>query len=61
MKKEKGENYEIVAGVFILTWIICWFLAIWIFHIQFFLTGLFCFVLGWIFYGTGKMEKEKIE
>ena len=27
-------------------WIITWFLAIWVYHIQFFLTGLFCLFLA---------------
>ena len=27
-------------------WIISWILAIWIYHIQFFLTGLFCLILA---------------
>ena len=32
-------------------WIISWFLAIWIYHIQFFLTGLFCLFLAILLLG----------
>lgn len=31
-------------------WIISWFIAIWIYHIQFFLTGLFCLFLAYIIF-----------
>ncbi len=39
---EKIPPIEKILG---LVWIINWVLAIWIYHIQFFLTGLFCLFL----------------
>jgi len=29
-------------------WIASWFLGIWIFHLQFFLTGLFALYIAWL-------------
>ncbi len=41
-------------------WIITWFLAIWGYHIQFFLTGLFCLFLAILLLGYFD-EKKKAE
>ena len=35
-------------SIFVYTWIILWFVSIWIYHIQFFLMGLFCLFLSFI-------------
>ena len=40
-------------------WIITWFLAIWVYHIQFFLTGLFCLFLVFILIGRFDKKEEK--
>ena len=41
-------------------WIITWFLAIWVYHIQFFITGLFCLFLAIMLLGHFD-EKKKVE
>lgn len=46
MSKEEST----LIPIFVLAWIISWFLAIWIFHLQLFLTGLFCIVLAVLIY-----------
>ena len=51
---EKLPSTEKILGVI---WIISWFCAIWIYHIQFFLTGLFCLIL--ILIVVGRFEKEE--
>lgn len=35
-----------INSIFGYAWIIFWFIAIWVFHIQFFLMGLFCLILS---------------
>lgn len=37
---------EKVVGVLVCIWIVSWFLAIWICHLQLFLTGLLAFFLA---------------
>jgi hypothetical protein len=55
---EKIPSTEKILG---LVWIVSWILAIWIYHIQFFLTGLFCLFLVFILIGRfDKKEKKKI-
>jgi len=39
---EKIPSTDKILGII---WILSWILAIWIYHIQFFLTGLFCLFL----------------
>jgi len=51
---EKIPSVERLLG---LGWVICWFLAIWIYHIQFFVTGLFCLFLALLI--SGSFEKSK--
>jgi hypothetical protein len=51
---EKIPSTEKLLGII---WILSWILAIWIYHLQFFLTGLFCLVL--IFILVGKFDKEE--
>jgi hypothetical protein len=41
-------------------WIIFWFLSIWIFHIQLFLTGLFCLILSFIEFDNIKKDNSGI-
>jgi hypothetical protein len=48
---EKIPSTEKILGV---AWILSWVLAIWMYHIQFFLTGLFCLFLVLIL--VGKLE-----
>jgi len=50
------------AALFIIVWHVTWFFAIWIFHIQFFLTGLFCLILAIVFksiYDDGQKKKKE--
>ena len=49
---------EKILGV---VWIVSWVLAIWIYHVQFFITGLFCLFLVFILIGRfdKKEEEEK--
>jgi len=42
-----------------LAWIISWILAIWMYPIQFFLTGLFCLFLSFILLGKFDKREEK--
>ncbi len=51
---EKIPSTEKILGII---WIVSWFCAIWIYPIQFFLTGLFCLIL--IFLLIGRFEKEE--
>ena len=51
------EKLPSVEQIFGLLWIICWFCAIWVFHIQFFLSGLFCLFLALII--SGNIERFK--
>ena len=51
---EKIPSTEKILGV---VWIVSWILAIWMYHVQFFLTGLFCLFLVIIL--LGKFEKKE--
>jgi len=51
---EKIPSTEKILGV---VWIVSWILAIWMYHVQFFLTGLFCLFLVIIL--LGKFEKTE--
>jgi len=42
-----------------IIWFVSWVLAIWIFHLQFFLTGLFCLFLIYIILGRFDKKEEK--
>ena len=53
---EKIPSTEKILGV---VWIISWLCAIWIYHLQFFLTGLFCFILIIILVGRFENAEEK--
>ena len=53
---EKIPSTEKILGV---AWILSWVLAIWIYHIQFFLTGLFCLFLVLILMGKSDTHEEK--
>ena len=54
---ERIPSTEKILGV---VWIISWICAIWIYHIQFFLTGLFCLFLVFILLGRfDKKDEEK--
>ena len=54
---EKIPSTEKILGV---VWIISWILAIWIYHVQFFLTGLFCLFLVIILLGKFEKKEEKM-
>ena len=55
---EKIPSTEKVLGVI---WIVSWILAIWIYHLQFFLTGIFSLFLIFILIGRyDKKEKKMI-
>ncbi len=50
-----------IEKLFGCAWIICWFTAIWIYHIQLIITGLFCLFLSYvIFERTDIKGKEKL-
>ena len=51
---EKIPSTDKILGII---WIVSWILAIWIYHFQFFLTGLFCLFL--IFILLGRFDKKK--
>ena len=51
---EKIPSTEKILGV---VWILSWVLAIWMYHIQFFLTGIFCLFLVLIL--VGKLDKNE--
>lgn len=54
---EKIPSTEKILGV---VWIVSWILAIWMYHVQFFLTGLFCLFLVIILLGKFEKKEEKI-
>jgi hypothetical protein len=51
------EIEKLFGGV----WMVTWFLAIWIYHIQFFLTGLFCLFLAILLLGYFNEKKQKFQ
>ena len=53
---ERIPSTEKILGV---AWIVSWVLAIWAYHIQFFLTGLFCLFLIFILLGRFEKKEEK--
>jgi len=53
---ERIPSIEKILGV---VWILSWVLAIWAYHIQFFITGLFCLFL--IFVLIGRFDKKEEE
>jgi hypothetical protein len=53
---EKIPSTEKILGV---VWITSWVLAIWMYHVQFFLTGLFCLFLVLILLGKLDKNEEK--
>ena len=53
---ERIPSTEKILGV---VWIVSWVLAIWIYHAQFFITGLFCLFL--IFIIMGRFEKKDVK
>lgn len=53
---ERIPSTEKILGI---VWIVSWVLAIWIYHIQFFITGLFCLFL--IFILIGRFDKKEEE
>ena len=56
-----GFSLLVPLAFLCLIWIICWAAAIWAYHIQFFLTGLFCLFLAIVLLGYfDKKEESKI-
>jgi hypothetical protein len=53
---ERIPSTEKILGV---GWILCWILAIWIHHLQFFLTGLFFLFLAFILIGVHDKKQER--
>ena len=47
-----------IERIFGYAWILCWFMAIWIYHIQLFISGLFCLFLAYVIFDK-KAPKEK--
>ena len=54
---DKIPSTEKILGI---VWITSWILAIWVYHIQFFITGLFCLFLVFILIGRFEKSEEKI-
>lgn len=54
---DKIPSTEKILGA---AWIVSWVLAIWMYHLQFFLTGLFCLILSLILSGKFEKHEEKI-
>ncbi len=54
---ERVPSTDKILGVI---WILSWILAIWIYHLQFFLTGLFCLFLIFILLGHFDKKEEQI-
>jgi hypothetical protein len=53
---ERIPSTEKLLGV---GWILCWILAIWIYHLQFFLTGLFFLFLAFVLIGVHDKKETK--
>lgn len=53
---EKIPSTEKILGII---WIVSWVMAIWVYHIQFFLTGLFCLFLIFVLIGRFEKKEEK--
>jgi hypothetical protein len=53
------ERIPSTEKIFGLAWILCWMLAIWMHHIQFFLTGLFFLFLTILLLGYFDKKEEK--
>lgn len=53
---KKIPSTEKILGII---WIVSWILAIWAYHLQFFLTGLFCLILIFIILGQYDKTDEK--
>ena len=53
---KKVPSTDKILGVI---WFVSWVLAIWIYHLQFFLTGLFCLFLIYILLGRFDKKEEK--
>ena len=52
------EKIPSTEKIFAIIWIVSWFLAIWMYTIQFFLTGLFCLFLTLIMIGKFDSKEE---
>ena len=48
-----------ICGFFIMLWMASWFIGIWIFHLQFFLTGTLSIILGVLYYEAFKESDKK--
>ncbi len=53
---EKIPSTEKILGI---VWILSWIFAIWIYHVQFFLTGLFCLFIMFILIGKFDHKETK--
>ena len=55
--KETVKKIQI-EKLFMYAWILSWFIAIWIYHIQFFITGLFCLLLSYFIFDKADAKWE---
>lgn len=53
------ERIPSTEKIFAIVWIISWFLAIWMYPLQFFLTGLFCLFLTILLLGKLDIKEDK--
>jgi hypothetical protein len=59
--KSIQKKIPVIEKLFGCAWIICWFTAIWIYHIQLFITGLFCLFLSIVIFDRTNIKgKEKL-
>ena len=47
------------AKIFGFIWILCWFSAIWAYHLQLFISGLFCLFLSYFIFSKSEHEDSK--
>jgi hypothetical protein len=58
--KSIQKSYLSSEKLFGYVWILCWLAAIWVYHIQLFITGLFCLFLAYIMFDRTNTKEETI-
>jgi hypothetical protein len=56
--KSIQKSFLSIEKLFGYAWILCWLAAIWIYHIQLFITGLFCLFLAFIIFDRTNAKEE---
>ena len=52
------EKFPSTEKLFGYAWILCWFAAIWTYHIQFFITGIFCLFLAYVVFEKNENKQN---